>query len=205
MFHDSAEQAEADGFRPCMRCKPGILKGEEGDPQKVAVERAKEMLRAEVGGGKWSVKALAKVVGLTESHFCRVFKKMEGMTVGEFRVELQKGDKDGSVTAPRRDINMDSSASAVEGVVLPHVVEEAKQSHFETSELAQDWIEFSGAVDPCIDFGDLVDMDFDLDLGDMEGLTQEMVEEVSSASNEDDGLQFLDFNSQNLLGSSLNQ
>jgi len=63
-------------------------------------ERVCRLIKDEIGGGcygdvvkdeleverrKWSVKSLAREVGRTESHFCRVFKKMMGMTVGEYK------------------------------------------------------------------------------------------------------------------------
>ena len=90
MFHDKASEAEAEGFRACKRCRPELREGE-GDPQKIAVEKACDLVRKEQRGaeiGKWSVKALATEVGLTESHFCRIFKKIIGMTVGEYRASL---------------------------------------------------------------------------------------------------------------------
>lgn len=34
------------------------------------------------------MKQLAKEVGMTESHFCRIFKKISGRTVGEYRKYL---------------------------------------------------------------------------------------------------------------------
>jgi hypothetical protein len=62
---------------------------DEGDPQKIAVVKTcaaidKELLGAEKKG----VKELAKDVGFTESHFCRVFKKITGLTVGEYRASI---------------------------------------------------------------------------------------------------------------------
>lgn len=90
-FYDVAEQAEAAGFRACKRCRPELNEAE-GDPQKVFADRACELLRnEEEDGKKWSVKGLAKEVGLTESHFCRVFKKVVGLTVGEYRNSIAKG------------------------------------------------------------------------------------------------------------------
>jgi methylphosphotriester-DNA--protein-cysteine methyltransferase len=85
-FHDSAAEAEADGFRPCKRCRP---ESAGGCPHKVFVNKACKLIGKEIQGGeKWGVKALAKEVGLTESHFCRVFKKVMGMTIGEYRSQL---------------------------------------------------------------------------------------------------------------------
>jgi methylphosphotriester-DNA--protein-cysteine methyltransferase len=87
-FHITAAEAEADGFRPCKRCHPDS-KTTQDDPQKIAVAKACELINKEAeGGGKWNVKALATEVGLTESHFCRVFKKVVGITVGEYRTSL---------------------------------------------------------------------------------------------------------------------
>jgi methylphosphotriester-DNA--protein-cysteine methyltransferase len=93
IFHDKAAAAAAEGFRACKRCRPELRDGE-GDPQKVAVEKACNLVRNEQPGGeygKWSVKALAMEVGLTESHFCRIFKKVMGMTVGEYRGSIFTG------------------------------------------------------------------------------------------------------------------
>lgn len=88
MFHDSAAEAEADGFRACKRCRPESAGGEE-DPQVAFVNKACGLIEKELQGGeKWSVKALAKEVGLTESHFCRVFKKVLGVTIGEYRSQI---------------------------------------------------------------------------------------------------------------------
>jgi methylphosphotriester-DNA--protein-cysteine methyltransferase len=87
-FHNTAAEAEADGFRPCKRCHPDS-KTTQDDPQKIAVAKACDLIKKEAeGGGKWNVKALATEVGLTESHFCRVFKKVVGITVGEYRTSL---------------------------------------------------------------------------------------------------------------------
>lgn len=93
MFHDTAAEAEADGFRACKRCRPEVKHGD-GDPQKIAVEKACDLVRKEQIGnedGKWTVKGLATKVGLTESHFCRIFKKVTGMTVGEYRASILPG------------------------------------------------------------------------------------------------------------------
>ncbi|RFU26698.1 hypothetical protein B7463_g9647, partial [Scytalidium lignicola] len=90
VFHDSAADAERDGFRPCRRCRPD-LKSEEV-PQRKAIEKACQLIRGEEKQGnetkKWTVKALAKEVGLTESHFCRSFKRVMGCTIGEYRTKI---------------------------------------------------------------------------------------------------------------------
>jgi len=62
----------------------------EKDRQVKAVEKACSLIgeEGERKKEKWSVRALGMEVGLTESHFCRVFKKVMGMTVGEYRSRL---------------------------------------------------------------------------------------------------------------------
>lgn len=209
VFHDTAEQAEADGFRACMRCKPGTLSGEEGDPQRVAVERAKAILKEEVGHRKpiWSIKALAKEAGLTESHFCRVFKKMEGMTVGEFRAKLQweeislsRGSTASQAMVVQKEFN--SNASSVPDT--PRIAEKERTSNFDTPELAQHWNDFVGAAHQGSNLDPFAGMDFDLcsfdfNFVNMDGLTPEMVSDPSSPGVADDGLQFLDYDSHHLI------
>jgi methylphosphotriester-DNA--protein-cysteine methyltransferase len=87
-FHDNATDAQAAGYRACMRCKPEISE-EAGDPQKIAIAKTCATIAAEAQGGqKKGVRELAKDAGFTESHFCRIFKKGTGMTVGEYRASV---------------------------------------------------------------------------------------------------------------------
>ncbi|KAL5319335.1 hypothetical protein ACEPPN_012386 [Leptodophora sp. 'Broadleaf-Isolate-01'] len=137
IFHDTPGEAEAAGFRPCKRCRPNL--GEtEGDPQITAVEKACELITNEGSRGvKWSVKGLAKEVGLTESHFCRVFKKVMGMTIGEYRMIVNVGGAE-----PRReDCN-----------IVAGLDSEPQQSDSAPDqcppELVQDWQNFSGLRTP---------------------------------------------------------
>lgn len=83
VYHDTAVQAEAAGFRPCLRCRPS--EAIKDDPQKVAIGKACALVEAERNGQIWSVRNLGKEVGLTESHFCRTFKRIVGCTVGQYR------------------------------------------------------------------------------------------------------------------------
>ena len=85
IFHNNPREAEADSFRPCKRCRPNEILTQ-GDPQRIAVAKARVLIGMEIHGKvRLSVKALASEVGLTESHFCRIFKKVTGATVGEYR------------------------------------------------------------------------------------------------------------------------
>jgi AraC-like DNA-binding protein len=64
-----------------------MIPGIERNPQSLAVSKAKKLLTDPAT--TWTVKALAKEVGLTESHFCRVFKKVTGMRVSEYRTSVR--------------------------------------------------------------------------------------------------------------------
>jgi methylphosphotriester-DNA--protein-cysteine methyltransferase len=103
IFHDTAAEAKADGYRACMRCRPEMNE-DERDPQKIAVAKSCNLIKRDAeGGGKRSVKALAKEVGFTESHFCRVFKKITGMTVGDYRSKTYGKQSASSVSSARNE------------------------------------------------------------------------------------------------------
>lgn len=56
---------------------------------------------AVVGVEKWGVKNLAREVGVTESHLCRVFKKIIGVTIGEYRATSRTGNYSASSSISR--------------------------------------------------------------------------------------------------------
>ncbi|KAK6595500.1 DNA repair and transcription factor ada [Botrytis cinerea] len=119
VFHETADDAEKDGFRACRRCRPDIDEsrvkneadrgpkrknsaspnvkvrsnaddlGEMGRGRRM-VDTAMRLIESELANGdqKWTTKRMAKEVGLTESHFCRVFKRETGGTLGEYRTRL---------------------------------------------------------------------------------------------------------------------
>ena len=203
IFHDNAEQAEAEGFRACLRCRPGTLSGEEGDPQIKAVEMAKVLIEKEGNGEKWSVKALAKEVGLTESHFCRVFKKVEGKTVGEYRgwaygsglKQLAGNERQLPDTIIRTNKNPDTPNLQIARTAptSPGFAELDR-------ELAQDWHDFIGTSYPsiCFDMAPNIHLS-NFDFGNLGSLTPELLSDHSTPSSLDDGMQFLDFDSHQLV------
>jgi AraC family transcriptional regulator of adaptative response/methylated-DNA-[protein]-cysteine methyltransferase len=75
-FHATPADAEAAGFRACLRCKPNLDRSDDAQAKAVAracraIEEAEEPL---------SLEALAKLVGQSPSHFHRVFKAATGVT-----------------------------------------------------------------------------------------------------------------------------
>src|SRR5947208_2743442 len=75
-FHGSAGDAEAAGFRACLRCKPNLDRSE--DAQAKAVARACRAI--EEAEEPPTLEALAKIVGQSPYHFHRVFKAATGLT-----------------------------------------------------------------------------------------------------------------------------
>jgi AraC family transcriptional regulator of adaptative response/methylated-DNA-[protein]-cysteine methyltransferase len=75
-FHATPADAEAAGFRACLRCKPNLDRSD--DAQAKAVARACRAI--EEAEEPPSLEALAKMVGQSPSHFHRVFKAATGVT-----------------------------------------------------------------------------------------------------------------------------
>ncbi len=155
IFHDIPTQAEADGFRPCKRCRPNTSE-DEGDPQRIAVTKACKLIDQEVGGDdKWAVKALATEVELTESYFCRVFKKITSMTVGQYRARgvALSGHSSPEITefSIMEETNECHPTSSLQ-VTFPESTSlagnEVLITNHEFSEILQDWGDFNSFQPP---------------------------------------------------------
>ena len=204
IFHDTAAEAEAAGYRACMRCRPCEINEAEGDPQRIAVTKARELLkvegnRIEKGGEKWSVKDLAKEVGLTESHFCRIFKKITGKTVGEYRVSISEPREktakkatvsDNSAPAPVVWENAGPS-SAFETPYIPDAVLADDALVDFDYDLAWDWHEFSGTQHLASTLDMFPGMN-GMGWGDFTS-PPEIISDPSTPTTTDNDLQFLDF------------
>src|SRR5215216_7274922 len=79
-FHETGEDAEKAGFRPCKRCKP--------NQPSLAERRAAKVTKAcriiEESEGVPGLEELAKRVGVSAYHFHRVFKNVTGLTPREY-------------------------------------------------------------------------------------------------------------------------
>ena len=75
-FYANPVEAEAAGFRACLRCKPNLDKSE--DAQAKAVARACRAI--EEAEEPPTLEALAKIAGQSPWHFHRVFKAVTGVT-----------------------------------------------------------------------------------------------------------------------------
>lgn len=181
-----------------MRCRPGEEDESAGDPQRIAVTKACELILDEGkrDGTKWSVKSLAKEVGLTESHFCRVFKKVMGVTVGEYRAQVLKKRKSGEnegvevVEVAPRKAPQDVQVAASPFEYQNFMVGLQTQDSFD-SELARNWQDFRRASDPTgtVDmFPGLSDTDFV-----SFNFSPALLSDASTPAMTEDGFQFLNF------------
>jgi AraC family transcriptional regulator of adaptative response/methylated-DNA-[protein]-cysteine methyltransferase len=102
-FFATCEEAEAAGFRACLRCKP-TLRQPLDDAQSAAITRAARMLRSHSDQHR-TLDEVAHSVGLSRFALSRGFQKILGVTPSEFaraqrhegfREQLSKGP--GSVT-----------------------------------------------------------------------------------------------------------
>lgn len=85
-FFDSHRAAEAAGFRPCKRCQPQLESRE--NPHLPAIVQACRMITA--ADERLSLEALATAVGLSPSHFHRLFKKLTGVTPKEYALQQRQ-------------------------------------------------------------------------------------------------------------------
>lgn len=80
-FYDNAEAAEQAGFRPCKRCRQGLISLAQFHAQRVAqacrlLEQSTEML---------TLNQLSAEVGISAYHFHRIFKAQTGVTPKEYQ------------------------------------------------------------------------------------------------------------------------
>ena len=122
-FHVSSDVAKADGFRPCLRCKPEL---ERYDPQSKMISKACAIMQANASQGKGTTLGdLAAEVGLAQSHFHRVFKSVMGVTpkahtaalLRKARATMERSSsRPGSLTP-----SLDHSSGSSSGMQTPYL------------------------------------------------------------------------------------
>lgn len=89
-FFATCEDAEAAGFRACLRCKPALRRPLD-DAQSAAITRAARMLRSD-SNQRMTLEEVAGSVGLSRFALSRGFQKMLGVTPSEFaRAQRREG------------------------------------------------------------------------------------------------------------------
>jgi AraC family transcriptional regulator of adaptative response / DNA-3-methyladenine glycosylase II len=83
-FFDTAAQAEAAAYRPCLKCRPELAPGPGAawtvmDASRTLARQAAALLDAGVGG-EGSVAGLAQRLGISDRHLRRIFQAEHGVT-----------------------------------------------------------------------------------------------------------------------------
>lgn len=119
-FFTTCEEAEAAGFRACLRCTPRSRQAWT-DPHSDAITRAAQILR-EAAGEPLSIDSLARSVGLSRFALLRGFQRVLGVTPTEFaraqrreRFRKRVREQDASVTDALYAAGFGSSSRLYEG------------------------------------------------------------------------------------------
>lgn len=111
-FFGEAREAEENGFRACLRCRPNVA----GDPRDHAALAAAACREIETAEEAPSPERLARMAGLSPSHFHRVFKAATGLTPKSYadaqrarRVRGELGRPENSVTSAIYESGFNSS------------------------------------------------------------------------------------------------
>lgn len=84
VFFKTAAEAEAAGFRPCLKCRPELAPGAPVAPNtENAVRRAAELIRE--GAGSARIAEVARELGLSERQLRRLFERAFGVTPAAYR------------------------------------------------------------------------------------------------------------------------
>lgn len=82
-FYTSRAEAESDGLRPCLRCRPSAITTV--DANRIRIRRLCEYIRNHCrSGAPLNLDDLAKQVGLSAFHLQRTFKAIAGVTPKEY-------------------------------------------------------------------------------------------------------------------------
>ena len=100
-FFDSSTSAEAAGFRSCKRCRPNLSAVEH--PRTPLIQKACESIVFAISSGqKPTLQELATAAQLTPCHFHRVFKKVTGLTPGQYISKTRNKEKAPSSTITKQ-------------------------------------------------------------------------------------------------------
>ncbi len=101
-FFATTDLAEAAGFRACLRCEPARATPK-ADPQAAAIARAAALL-SQSRGQRIALEDLAEAAGLGRFALLRGFKRVLGVTPGEFARENRRERFRDTVRSPRLSV-----------------------------------------------------------------------------------------------------
>jgi AraC family transcriptional regulator of adaptative response/methylated-DNA-[protein]-cysteine methyltransferase len=117
-FFPTPDAAEAAGFRACLRCEPRRVEAK-ADPQAGVVAAAADYLK-EHAGERTKLEDVAKATGVGRLTILRGFKRVLGVTPGEFRkqqrVESFKAKVAGRVASADPTLRDETAKDGVPGV-----------------------------------------------------------------------------------------
>lgn len=117
-FYTNFDEAEAAGFRACLRCRPQAAAND--DFQSKLIKKVCQLIEENQDETPRSLDALAFAVGISPSHLHRTFKTVVGISpreyaqslrVGKFKKSVKNGD---GVTAAMYDAGFNSSSRLYE-------------------------------------------------------------------------------------------
>ncbi len=87
LFFNSVEDAMSSGFRPCKLCRPDF-KENIYEPNKSLIQRAKSIIDSNYKN-EINLMKISKDLGMSNSHFTRLFKQYYGLTPNEYIIEVR--------------------------------------------------------------------------------------------------------------------
>lgn len=151
-FFDGPSQAEAAGYRPCKRCRPRDDDVGEGEKQ-IVQEACSTIAKSVSAGEKPDLRQLASDAHLSYSHFHRTFKKISGVTPGQYAKVAEKERYADSEHPLSIDSSGDSLRTSVESwgsepmaLYLPEVDTVEIGGHIEPTEDFIDWNAFDAMI-----------------------------------------------------------
>lgn len=119
VYYETPAQAQLEGFRPCIKCKPDdtTFIGQ----QEEIVLRTLGLLRDGAGNIHFEggLKAMAKDVGVTPSYLCRVFKKTMGCTITQYIKSFEEMETSSTVRPPDGRNELAVSTGLSESLPVP--------------------------------------------------------------------------------------
>ena len=112
IFYDLPEEAEAQGFRPCKRCKPEMLEDDVSQQEsRRVISTACTLMQRQP---QLTVREVSRSVGLSTRYFYTAFRRVVGTTPGIYVRQMQEfrqKEPDNSSPSPAHSVSQKSSST----------------------------------------------------------------------------------------------